>query len=194
MTTAKQQRAAKLVSENIRSETPRPIGAVLQEAGYSRSVSESPTLVTESPTFQDLLNQYLPDDKLTKTHTRLLETRKLEHMVFPLGPSGEDDVNLSGATPNRSTETERAGVEVERTTLTDQEIKDMLLDVNCLVKRIVHGESARHVYYWSHDANAQSKALELAYKMKGHMNAKGEGGNTFNFINNANFSSKKYVK
>lgn len=190
--TPKQIKAAQLLSENIRKPKPESLGKVLLDAGYSEEMSKTPSVVMGSETFQALLDKYLPDNSLARTHKRLLETRKLEHMVFPLGPEGEDDINLSGASPNKGNVIEESGVKVERTTLTDKEIKTMLADVNCAVKKIVHGDSARHVYYWTHDANAQKAALELAYKMKGLM-IKPEAPNMFNFINgSANFSSGNY--
>lgn len=190
--TTKQERAAKLMSENIRKPKPQPTGELLIEAGYSEAMSKTPSRITGSVTFQDLLDRYMPDDTLAKTHQRLLETRKIEHMTFPLGPANEDDIDLSGSQPNKESDIEKAGAEVERTTLTDEEIKTMLKDVNCTVRRIVHGNTARHVYYWVHDSAAQSKALELAYKMKGLV-GKGEA-NTFVFTGNANFNSKDYIK
>lgn len=189
----KQIRAAQLIAENVRSPKPKSTGNLLREAGYSDNIAEKPSVVTSSPTFQALLERYLPDDRLAKTHARLLETRKLDHMVFPLGPAGEDDPNLSGSKPNHPNQIEKGGVKVERSTLTDAEIKKMLKDVNCTVRRIVHGDTGRHVYFWTHDAQAQKGALELAYKMKGVLQPKQDPANTFNFINNQNFSSGKYT-
>jgi hypothetical protein len=166
--TLKQKRAAKLTAENVRSSKPRPTGEILLEAGYSEAVSKKPKKVTESDGFLMLLDELLPDDKLTKTHARLLETRKIEHMVFPLGPKDDKEAEkVVTSTVSR------------RNLLTDDDIEEMLRDVNCTVKRIVHGENARHVYYWVHDANAQTKALELGYKVKGKMNKTGDFNMTF---------------
>lgn len=186
--TPRQIKAAQLMVENGRREKPVSTGEILREAGYSEAVADVPSKVTDSPVFRELLDQFIPDNTLAQTHARLLSTRKIEHMTFPLGPEGEDDENLSGANPNQPSEIEEF---VERTTLTDQEIKDMLADVNCQVKRIVHGNTARHVYFWAHDANAQSKALELAYKMKGHLTKDGGSGNQFNF--NFNSGTQQFV-
>jgi len=64
-------------------------------------------------------------------------------------------------------------------TLTDEDIENMLAEVNCKVRKIVHAETARHVYFWSADANARRGAIELAYKIKGRITNKvrveGEG-------------------
>lgn len=181
----KMVKAAKLVVENGGKDKPLSKGEIMAQAGYSAAIQKTPNKITDSPTFQDLLEQYMPNDNLAKVHQRLLNTRKIEHMVFPLGPVGEDDDNLSGANPNEANPMDDLTYPVERTTLTDQEIKDMLAEVNCVVKRIVHGQTARHVYFWAHDAKAQAGALELAYKMKGLLGSgdgnKGGGGINFNF-------------
>ena len=185
--TAKQVKAAKLVSENIGNPKPKPMGEILREAGYSQETSESPSLVTASPTYQALLEKFMPDDDLANTHKRLLSMRKLDHMVFPLGPEGEDDENLSGASPNQRNDIEEY---VERTTMTDGEIKEMLAEVGCQVRKIVHGDTARHVYFWAHDANAQKGALELAYKLKGLLGKNNDAGDVFNFIGQNMFVKK----
>jgi hypothetical protein len=193
--TPRQIKAAELMAENGRKAKPASTGQILKEAGYSDAVVDVPSKVTDSPVFQDLLEQFMPDNDLATVHKRLLNTRKIEHMVFPLGQADEDDPNLSGANPNEHNPMDDLTYPVERTTLTDQEIKDMLAEVNCTVKRIVHGQTARHVYFWAHDAKAQGQALELAYKMKGHLGKDGNGGNTFNFnTGTQNFINRAEVK
>lgn len=197
MATTKQKKAFTFLSENIRNPKPIPLGQLLIKAGYSIRVAEKPKLVTESKGFQELLEEQMPDDLLTSKHVDLMETKRIEHMVFPLGPAGEDDANLSGAKPNAANDVEKAGVKVERTTLTDQEIKEMIADIGGTVRRIVHGQTARHVYYWSPDGKLQLDALKLAYAIKGKMAAADDGrgqGNTYNnFVqqNNININAPK---
>lgn len=186
----KMVKAAKLMAENGSRPQPLPKAEIMKEAGYSTTIQRAPSKITDSPTFQELLEQYMPNDNLAQVHKRLLNTRKIEHMVFPLGPVDEDDENLSGSNPNAYNALDGLDHPVERTTLSDQEIKDMLAEVNCVVKRIVHGQTARHVYYWAHDAKAQSTALELAYKMKGLI-GKGEGDKP---PINLNFGVQNFVK
>jgi hypothetical protein len=169
MPTPKQRKAVEMLSENVRNDAPQPIGKILKDVGYSESVSESPQRVTESKGFLELLEEYLPDDKLMEVHNNLLNSKKIEHMVFPLGPKDADDENLSGSQPNADNSIEKGGLKVERTTMTDEEIKHMLSTVNCTVRRIVHGDTGRHVYYWSPDSTTQKNAIELAYKIKGRI-------------------------
>ncbi len=153
MPTPKQIKAAKKISENLASSKPKSTGEVLREAGYSQSVSETPSLVTETKGFQELLEEYMPDEMLMEVHQGLLKTTKIEHMVFPTG------YKLTADKPEGD----------EGKTLSDEEIIDMLADIGCECRKIVHGETARHVYYWSPDANARKSAVELAYKIKGRI-------------------------
>lgn len=80
------------------------MGSILRQAGYSQETSETPKLVTESKGFKQLLDKYLPDDKLLRNHAELLDTRTIEHMVFPLNVSDEeitDLLNDNGCTPKK---------------------------------------------------------------------------------------------
>lgn len=124
------------------------------EVGYPPTTAKNPQQVTESKGFKELMVEFLPDSKLIKKHESLLNSQRLDHMVFPLGPEDEDE----GRLPERYK---------ERTSLTDKEITDMLKEVNCQVRRIVHGETARHVYFWAPDNKSQKEALDMAYKLKG---------------------------
>jgi len=177
--------------ENRRNGTYQPMGAILLEAGYSPNTATKPNQLLKSKTFQELLEEAMPDSDLADIHKGLLTSMKMEHMVFPLGPKGEDDVNLSGSRSNTDNAIEASGLHVERTTLTDAEIKAMLAEVGGTVRRIVHGDTARHVYFWAADSKARQDALKLAYDLKGKLNAKEPpptGGNTYNtFIQENHF-------
>jgi hypothetical protein len=119
------------------------------------------------PNIQSAIQEALPDDLLGRKHQELLNSTTLDHMVFPLGPKDEDDINLSGGRIKKTEEGNVPEKLKERTTLTDKEIITMLADVNCKVRRIVHGETARHVYFWAADNRAVKDALDMAYKLKG---------------------------
>ncbi len=140
------------------------VSKTMLEVGYSENSAKNPKNLTDSDGWKELMSKHLPDELLAQKHRDLLDSTVVQHMVFPLGPKGEDDINLSGAKPNALSNTEE---KVERTSLTDQEIKDLLAGVNCTVKRIVHGENARHVYFWAQDSQSVVKALDMAYKLKG---------------------------
>lgn len=188
--TPRQIKAAKLVVENVGNDKPKSQGEILREAGYSVAISENPKKIIESDSFQDLLAQVIPDDSLTEIHKRLLNTRKIEHMVFPLEHQNPDQLLEPMPIVPELIEKEIAEHQVIDN-LTDQDIVDMLAEVNCKVKKIMHGETARHVWYWAHDASAQSKALELAYKVKGVIK-KDSGGDSGSV--NFNFGTQNFVK
>lgn len=167
MATTRQKMAAKEVVGNGGNVT-----KAMLKAGYSKNTANTPQKLTESKGWEELMEEFLSDAELQEKHRGLLQATRIEHMTFPLGPKGEDDPNLSGASPEleddgSEDDPESKRLKAERTTLTDKEIIDMLGEVNCKVKRIVHGETARHVYYWVLDAKARKDALDMAYKLKG---------------------------
>lgn len=170
MATLRQKKVVEILSENIGKKQPFTWGEVLLGAGYSIQTSKTPKRVTETKGFQELLEETLPDDLLAETHKDLLKTTRVEHMVFPLF-TGEADDDEGKATKGA--------------TLSDEDIREMLAEVNCKVQRIVHGETARHVYYWVADAGARLSALKLAYQVKGELNKQDRvpektGGDTYN--------------
>ncbi len=164
MATVKQKKAAVNLVGNGGNVTKAMIAA-----GYSENTANTPQKLTESKGWNELMGDYLSDEELAAKHRELLDSTRVDHLVFPLGPSGLDDQNFSGGKANekQTDEEEKMEYEQERTTLTDQEIIDMLAEVNCKVRRIVHGETARHVYFWSVDNKARKEALDMAYKLKG---------------------------
>lgn len=115
------------------------------------------------PNIINAIHEALPDDLLAKKHLQLLNSTRVDHLVFPLGPDTNEGDPAEG--PPSGPEVPEAFK--DRTTLTDKEITDMLAEVNCTVRRIVHGETARHVYFWSADNKALQFALDMAYKIKG---------------------------
>lgn len=77
MATEKQKLAALKISENLRKEKPQPTGEILKEVGYSESVSESPSLVTKSKGFQQLLEDAgVTDEKLAEVMNEGLSATK----------------------------------------------------------------------------------------------------------------------
>ena len=56
--------------------------------------------------------------------------------------------------------------------VSDDEIKELIKSVNCEVRKIKHGETAIHCWYWSPDNKARKDAIDLAYKIKGRITNK----------------------
>lgn len=164
MATERQKKAAVKVVENGGN-----VSKAMRESGYTDATSKTPQKLTESKAWRELMKEHLPDANLAKKHAEMLNSTRIDHMVFPLGPKGEDEPNLSGAAPELEDDGSEEGDHLapERTTLTDIEITEMLAEVNCKMRRIVHGDTARHVYYWAADNKARKDALEMAYKLKG---------------------------
>jgi len=118
------------------------------------------------PNIVEAIQEALPDEILGQKHRALLESTTLDHMTFPLGPRDEkqrEEINesrrLDSLQHNKPLKLEDG--------VSDEEIKSMLSDVNCKVRRIEHGEHARHVYFWAPDNRAVKDALDMAYKLKG---------------------------
>jgi phage terminase small subunit len=148
MATPRQEKAAQLYIEN----GGKSASAAMRDAGYSEATAKNPNKLTSSPTWDDLMDKYLPDKKLVDVHKKMLNAFKLEHMVFPLG-------------------------------MEEQDIKKLLNSVGSKPKKIKHGESAIHVWYWAPDQTARAKSVELGYKVKGKLTQKiehsGEIGGLF---------------
>lgn len=108
----------------------------------------------------------LPDEDLVRVHKESLNATVLDHMVFPLGPKNEvDKIAFEEAEKIKAVKAGRVWLKVDL--LTDEDIKEMLQSVNCVLRKIVHGEQARHAYFWAYDNVARDKALDKAYKLKG---------------------------
>jgi len=159
-------------------------------------------VIEAEQTFKQIIDKHLPEELVVKKHLELMNATRMDHMVFPLGPEGEDDVNLSGAIVTKKQEDvdDMGESEVpeefkERTTLTDKEIIEMLKEVNCIVRRIVHGNTARHVYFWAADNMARDKALDKAYKIRGRYGIESNPANTrsnvtYNFLFSSDTQNK----
>lgn len=121
------------------------------------------------PMIQDAIKsiaEQIPDEDLVAKHKELLNASALDHMIFPLGPRDEAD-RLKHIEEARA-KTDKEGKEYKDIEfVTDEDIIEMLQEVNCKVRRIVHRETARDVYFWSADNSARDKALDKAYKLKG---------------------------
>lgn len=115
------------------------VGKAMIEAGYSPITALRPTQLTATKAWKDLMEEYLPEEKIAKAHAALLNSHSVEHLVFPL----------------------------ETPELTDEHIVEMLAATNCTVRKIVRGEHARHIYFWSPDNRARKDALDMAYKLRG---------------------------
>lgn len=74
--TQRQRVLQKKISENLGKKKPKPMGELMKEAGYSEATSKTPTLVTQTKSWQELVNEKLPDGKLLEKLNVLLDARK----------------------------------------------------------------------------------------------------------------------
>ena len=83
MATLKQRKAAKEIIENGRTS----VSAVMRDVGYSPNSAVDPSKLTKSKGWLELLEEYLPDEKLTKVHAEGLEATKIQ--TSPTEPDRE---------------------------------------------------------------------------------------------------------
>jgi hypothetical protein len=79
MATTRQISAINKISENLRKKKAEPLGKILRDAGYSQSVSESPTVVTNTKSWKELMDEYIPEYKILKRLNQILEKGKDEN-------------------------------------------------------------------------------------------------------------------
>lgn len=149
MPTIKQKKAFKKVVENGGN-----VSKAMKDADYSAAMAKNPHKLTKSKGWQEMMDTYLPEKLLAEKHRELLDSTRVDHMVFPLGPKEDEESDEETSS--------------EHTALTDGQIKEMLASVNCTVRKIVHGQSARHVYFWTANDKARKDALDMAYKLRGN--------------------------
>jgi|GEM_PF-1107146 len=128
----------------------KTLGEAMKDAGYSQNYADNPQQLRKTKSWETLIETVLSDDKLIQVHSELLNSSTIDHLTFP--------VFIESKSKKKKVKGEQ---------LTDEEITELLKSVNCVVKKIVHGEQARHVYFWSADNMARDKALDKAYKLKG---------------------------
>lgn len=152
---------------------------------YSEVIARDPQKITESITWGELMEFHISDSELASKHKELLHATRLDHMTFPTGCKTEADKEEIYAVRRLKAESE-GKVYVETEIMTDDDIRELLSSVNCTVRRIVHGDTARHVYFWSADNKSRKDAVEMGYKLKGRfapeLTPQGKAGNTYNFI------------
>lgn len=71
MATIKQKLAVKKIIENHRS-----VSAAMRDAGYKNTTATVPKNLTKSKGFNELVEEYLPDEKLLKAPNEALEATK----------------------------------------------------------------------------------------------------------------------
>lgn len=86
MPTERQKKAAEAFIEN----NGKSVSGAMRQAGYSDAAATNPQELTKSKGWKELMDQYLPDKTLLASHKKLLQSKYLDHMVFPLAMSDKD--------------------------------------------------------------------------------------------------------
>jgi hypothetical protein len=76
MTIKQEETAKKLVALTIQNGRKPCMAEALRQAGYSPVTAEHPDKLTKSKAWPELLEKYLPDDKLLRTHDEALQATK----------------------------------------------------------------------------------------------------------------------
>jgi len=143
MATTRQLIAVKKIAEIVRNSKGQKnvtIGKILRAAGYTDSVSESPTKVTESKGFIELLSEYMPDDMVAKAHKDLLNAAKLDSYKMDAKLNDKEITEI----------VESVG--------------------GCKVRKILRFKTDNFVtvYFWSPDGNSRKAAIDMFNKIKGN--------------------------
>lgn len=130
--TIKQKGAFKKTMENHGN-----VSKAMKEIGYAPNSAKNPQTLTNSLGWEELLEKYLPDSELGRTHRDLLKACSIDHRTFPPKMSNkgikETIESISG----------------------------------CTLIRIAEGELAKHAYFWTPDGQSRKSGLDMAYKLKG---------------------------
>ena len=135
--TSKQQVVARDLLEN----TGKPVSKAMLDAGYAPTSAKNPQQLTKSKSWQKLMQEYLPDEKLIEKHKKLLEVRVFDRFVFPGYLEAENASESFSRIPN------------------------------CDVIRVGWSGETTIVYFSVPDYRTQLEALKLAYKLKGKLNS-----------------------
>ena len=136
MPTELQKRGIKELSEN-----PRNKGKALRKAGYSKTSSEKPKEILESKGWQELMEEYLPDNLLAEKHKELLNKKEVilrnnnKTKEIEVVPTGEIDQQAVGKALDLAYKlkgkyaAKKIKFEDDNEELTDEEVEDELVRV-----------------------------------------------------------------
>ena len=131
------------------------IGKAMVDAGYSPATAKTPQKITKSKGWQELMQGYFPDEELVKAHRSLLDAEKQSTYTFSKSDS------------NRS-------------------IKEIIESIPSNKLIYVRKTKTHKIAYYAEPDNVTiSKALDLAYKVKGYYHPSGNNnlGRTNNLEN-----------
>lgn len=135
--TYKQQAVAKDLLEN----TGKSVSKAMHDAGYAPASAKNPQQFTRSKSWQKLMKQYFPYESLFEKHRRLLETTKINRLIFPYSMPDEHIDSL----------------------------RAFLSASNIDLYLINRDHKKTYIDFCCPDNSVQLGALSLAYKLKGKL-------------------------
>ena len=79
----------KMLAKNLSESIGKPMGRAMLEVGYSKEYSENPQQLTNTKSWQQLLEEYLPDSLLAEKHHELLNKQdkfgEVDSIAVPRG-------------------------------------------------------------------------------------------------------------
>ena len=90
MLEVRRQQLAKLLVEHPELS----VAEAMRSLGYSESYARSGSQLTQSDSFKQELQKYFPDQLVAQRHVELLNSTRIDHMVFPLAMSDEEITEL----------------------------------------------------------------------------------------------------
>jgi len=135
----------------------------LRHAGYSEKIARNPQRVFNTETVQGILESIIKPEHLVGRLKRHVYARRSVHMTFPtFNPEkSKERAEMDEAEGTDSSE------KIRGEQMTDAEIREFIEGQNGTVHKIVHGETARHVYFYTDDTKASLDAIEKFINLYG---------------------------
>jgi hypothetical protein len=128
---------------------PMPMSKALIAVGYSPAYAHNPQKFANSKTAQQLMDQYLPDELIAKTHQELLTAGTIQHYCFPKLSDHAKKSDFKGE-------------------LTNDEIKKIVESVpGCRLIYVKRDFMGAWAFYEAPDTKSRRDAVDMAYKRKG---------------------------
>ena len=132
------------------------VSKALREVGYSTNYSKNPDQFTKTKTFQALIDEYLPDELITKTHRELMTAGEIQHYCFP---------KLKEINKNKKSNKQEGE-------LTNDEIRAIVESVpGCRLIYVKRDFMGAWAFFEAPDTKSRKDAVDMAYKLRGSYSA-----------------------
>ena len=69
----------------------KDLGKAMRDAGIPAATAKNPHKIMKSKTWNQIMEEFIPDDVLANAHKRLLNSHRLDHMTFPPLPKSKKE-------------------------------------------------------------------------------------------------------